>query len=255
MLVFICGDRYEDIMSCIYDAWIYAVEHDGHDSVRIEKESGYEINLFDECIYTKSDSDKAYKLTESIKKKISNLAYIWVYRAAMSASSDAPDAIYRFLLTGFKNGYRVTDMLTDKSVMKLMEINRRIGNELHHFIEFVRFTSKDGRVYISHIEPKNNVVELLASHFEERMPSENFIIVDDLRKLAAVHPQDDNFYLKSLTEDEYIELLAYDEHHDIYTDMWKTFFNTIAIKQRNNPKCQRNLFPVWLRKHVTEFNN
>ena len=41
--------------------------------------------------------------------------------------------------------------------------------------------------------------------------------------------------------------------NDEYTDMWKIFFETIAIKQRYNPECQRNLMPVWMRKHVTEF--
>ena len=41
--------------------------------------------------------------------------------------------------------------------------------------------------------------------------------------------------------------------NDEYTDMWKIFFETIAIKHRYNPECQRNLMPVWMRKHVTEF--
>lgn len=40
--------------------------------------------------------------------------------------------------------------------------------------------------------------------------------------------------------------------NDEYTDMWKSF-ETIAIKHRYNPECQRNLMPVWMRKHVTEF--
>ena len=41
---------------------------------------------------------------------------------------------------------------------------------------------------------------------------------------------------------------------DEYTDLWKVFFETIAIKERTNSKCQNNLFPMWTRTHAVEFN-
>ena len=55
--------------------------------------------------------------------------------------------------------------------------------------------------------------------------------------------------------DSKIKILPGDEENmeDEYTDMWKTFFEAIAIKQRRNTECQRNLMPLWMRKHVTEF--
>ncbi|WP_438268608.1 DUF4130 domain-containing protein [Mediterraneibacter gnavus] len=35
--------------------------------------------------------------------------------------------------------------------------------------------------------------------------------------------------------------------------MWKGFFKTISIKERENLKCQRTHIPVKYRKNVTEF--
>ena len=40
---------------------------------------------------------------------------------------------------------------------------------------------------------------------------------------------------------------------DPFIDLWKDFFNTMGIKERENPQCQRNLMPLWYRKHMTEF--
>jgi hypothetical protein len=43
------------------------------------------------------------------------------------------------------------------------------------------------------------------------------------------------------------------EYTDTYTDLWKTFFHAVGIKERENYICQRNLFPKWKRKHAVEF--
>ena len=56
-----------------------------------------------------------------------------------------------------------------------------------------------------------------------------------------------------LTDDEFSVLQKTESYEDEYTDMWKTFFHAISIEQRKNYVCQRNLFPIWKRKHAVEF--
>ena len=65
---------------------------------------------------------------------------------------------------------------------------------------------------------------------------------------------DGEMYIRYLADDEMKVLSGTEAVNDEYTDMWKAFFEAIAIKQRNNEKCQRNLMPLWMRKHVTEFH-
>ena len=89
--------------------------------------------------------------------------------------------------------------------------------------------------------------------FADRMPSEHFMIVDDVHREAIIHPKDEMYYLKTLSDEEYEQLLHTEEINDSYTDLWKLFFHTIAIKERANAKCQDNLFPLWTRKHAVEF--
>ncbi|MDE6025926.1 MAG: TIGR03915 family putative DNA repair protein [Lachnospiraceae bacterium] len=252
MKVFCCEDRFEDMLTCIYDAWSVALT-EGHENVRVVREPVLQQTLFDEYIHVEPDRDKLEKVIRSIKRQISNQAYMYVFYASLSSEEDALQAIYNFLRVGFAVGGQVCSMYTNPHVMRMVELKRRIGNEGHYFREFARFTSLDNKVYVCHIEPKNNVVMMVGNHFADRMPSEHWMIIDDTRKLAVVHPKDEENYLRYLTDTEFESLSHSEDYSDKYTDMWKSFFDVIAIKERKNISCQRNMFPIWMRKHAVEF--
>ena len=171
----------------------------------------------------------------------------------MCADEDSLQAIYNFLRVGFAVGNTVLGQYANSHVMKLLEIRRRVSNEAHHFREFARFQSLDSKVYVSHLEPKNDVIMLVGNHFSDRMPSEHWMIIDDNRKTACVHVKNGENYLRYLTDEEFETLRQTESYEDKYTCMWKTFFHAISIEQRKNYICQRNLFPLWKRKHAVEF--
>lgn len=250
MTIYTCEDTFEAMMTCIYDAWEGKL---GHKNIKLQLEPVLQEELFCDYIHVQADAEKVEKVVRSIQRKISYQAYEQVYMAAMSYEPGKVDAIYRFLLFGFAYGKKVTDMLAAEPVMEVLRLKRKVGNEMHYFREFTRFTSIDGNVYVSHIEPKCNVLSMVAEHFSDRMPSEHWMIIDDNRRISAVHPKDEPFYLTALSEEE-MELLGKTEkQRDIYTDLWCEFFTTIGIEARENPRCQRTMMPLWYRKHATEF--
>ena len=252
MKVYTCEDRLTDIMTCIYDAWSEALRI-GHNQIQLKKEPVFQQTLFDEYIHIDGDASRAEKVIRSIRRSISEEAYLNVYYATLCADEDALQAIYNFLRVGFAVGSTVLGQYTNPHVMKLLEIRRRVSNEAHHFREFARFQSLDSKVYVSHLEPKNDVIMLVGNHFSDRMPSEHWMIIDDNRKTACVHVKDGENYLRYLTDEEFETLRQTESYEDEYTDMWKTFFHAISIEQRRNYICQRNLFPLWKRKHAVEF--
>lgn len=251
MKVFICGSSYEDMLTCIYDAWSCALGV-GHSGVCLMREPLRQLDMFADYIHVDADYEKSDKVMRSVRR-ISDIVYMNMFYALMSWQDDALDAVYRYLIVAFKEGRKVEHMLILPEVMKVMELRRTVGNEVHRFREFARFTAIDRRVYVCHIEPRNNVLIPVAEHFADRMMSEHWMILDDNRRLAAVHPRDENMYIRVLTDNEAEALSKAEKMKDEYTDMWKSFFETIGIEQRENPKCQRNMFPIWSRKHVTEF--
>ncbi len=252
MKVFCCKDKFEDMLTCIYDAWSFALQK-GHDNVRLVREPVFQQSLFDEYVHVEPDSEKVEKVIRSIKRQISNQAYLYIFYASLSSEEDALQSMYNFLRVGFAVGGQVCSMYGNPHVMRIVELKRKVGNESHYFREFARFTSLDNKVYVCHIEPKSNVVMMVGNHFADRMPSEHWMIIDDNRRLAAVHPKDSDNYLRYLTDTEFETLSHSENYKDKYTDMWKSFFDAIAIKERKNKACQRNMFPVWMRKHAVEF--
>ena len=199
------------------------------------------------------DPSKAEKVIRSIRRSISETAYMNIYYASLSADENALQAIYDFLRVGFAIGSTVVEQYTNPHVMNLLELRRQVSNEAHHFREFARFQSLENQVYVSHLEPRNDVIMPVGNHFANRMPSEHWMIIDDNRKTACVHVKDGENYLRYLTDDEFSVLQKTESYEDEYTDMWKTFFHSISIEQRKNYVCQRNLFPIWKRKHAVEF--
>lgn len=103
------------------------------------------------------------------------------------------------------------------------------------------------------IHPKNNVLTLVTPHFADRFPEERFLIYDENRMLASLHIPGNPWILAQLPDmkGQDIESISFNE--DEYRDLWKTFFDHIVIKERINPKLQRNNLPLRFRKDMTEF--
>ena len=56
-----------------------------------------------------------------------------------------------------------------------------------------------------------------------------------------------------MTSEEEQRLDEMTEHQEEYVDLWKTFFQNIAITERKNEKLQKNNMPLHYRKYVTEW--
>ncbi|MBP9996241.1 MAG: TIGR03915 family putative DNA repair protein [Lachnospiraceae bacterium] len=250
MYIYSCAPDWESMLTCIYEAWS---SNRGHNNIRLELEPINQYELFSEYIHIDADSSKAEKVMDSINLKISPAFYNELVYVSFGYEPDRLDIIYRMLLLGFTYGPCALEMTQYAPVARFFEISRRIKNEAHSFIEFLRFHEIRKSVYVAHFEPKSRIAVTLGMHFSDRMPSEYWMIIDDVHHEAIVHPRDEDYYLRILNDDEYQMLLETEHENDEYTDLWQTFFDTIAIKERENYRCQRTLLPKWKRKHMVEF--
>lgn len=250
MYVFSCQPDWESMLTCIYEA---SASKRGHQNIRLVLEPIQQQTLFDEYIHVDADEDKAQKVMDLINHRISPYVYHQLAYCSMAYEEDVLDILYRMVLLGFNLGAHVLDMVQYAEVMRYQHIRTRLGKEVCRFQEFTRFHEVRKGVFVAHIEPKSRLVVALGPIFADRMPSEHFMIVDDVHREAIVHPKDEDYYLKQLTPQELEMLLETERMNDAYTDLWKVFFESVAIKERANERCQRNLFPIWTRKHVVEF--
>ncbi len=249
MYIYTCESNYEAMLTCIYDAW---ASGRGHENIRLCVEPTEQYTLFDEYIHVEGDVSKAEKVSRSVYYKISPRVHWELSFVLASFEEDALDTAYRMLILGFAYGAKVVDMLQYKDVVRFYEIKKLVSREVYSFREFLRFWEVKKGMYVAHFEPRSRVVMPIAAYFADRMPSEHWMIIDDTHREAVVHPKDKECYLRFLSDEEF-QALSNTQQEDYYSLLWKQYFRTMGIAERENKACQKNHFPLWMRKHVTEF--
>ncbi|WP_167959310.1 TIGR03915 family putative DNA repair protein [Anaerosporobacter faecicola] len=249
--IFLCEDSIDGIFTAVYDAWASGY---GNKNCKVQIES-YESNyqLFSTYITVNTDLEKAEKVGRTIKKKMSVEAYESVCRAAMTSRLDKADVIYRFIQLGIYYGPSIITNYSNESVQSIFEMNRTVGNEVHHYLGFLRFFELKNKVLYAKINPKNNIVALLAPHFADRLPCENWIIHDEGRELAAVHQVEHGWVQVRTNDVDFTALGKVDSEEEDMENLWKAFVKSIAIMERTNLKLQRQNLPLRFRGNMTEF--
>lgn len=257
MLVFLCDDDFETILCGIYDAWSMG----DHSQVRLEMRESCQRELF--CSYrdVRREEEKAKKVIRSVKKTLSEEYFGRLYQIFLSCDEEKPDVMYRFLIKGFAYGKKAMDMLQDPDIARAFELTRFVGNESHFMKEFIRFEKMPNGIYLARIQPKNHVLPMIADHFSERLNPEHFLIYDETRDMAAVHPAGKPWFFMRLQRSEWDMVLTRmegKEDHpsamgEDYESLWRLFVDTIAVEGRINPNLQRQMMPYRYRGHMPEF--
>lgn len=252
--ILVCDGSLDGIFTAIYKA--YDMRY-GHEYIKIMEKSldgfGMNYELFSEYIEIETDYELSAKVARSIKQKISYEVYEMTARAALSQMQGRSDVIYRFLILGFRMGKDVVHHLSNDAVSQIFVLNRNVGNEAHHFTGFLRFREVADGVLLSTIKPKNHILSILVVHFADRLNGEDFIIYDEGRGIAAIHPKNSEAFLMEIKEEMIEALNAKKSKEEEYVLLWKAFYESISIKERENKKLQRNNLPLRFRGNMTEF--
>jgi len=194
-----------------------------------------------------TDHINAARVEHSISRSISNDALRFVRLCYYSDAENREIIILGFLRLGYKTGARVTDMLANDTVSAITKIARYVSRESNFYKEFLRFSDYNGAL-VAIIEPKSFVLPMLADHYSDRYPGEQFLIYDEVHKHALVHQHGEHIIIPL----EHLELPEACAKEEKYRVLWKRFYDTIAIESRINPKLRMNNMPKRYWKHLTE---
>lgn len=252
MMIYICENSLEGILTGVYDAW---ASRRGHDNVKLQSDQFDNYELFAEYTVVKADQDKALKVAKTINERLGYEAYTNICQAAAGNDHRKADCIYRMIVMGLsmKNSKKVMSHLSYEPINFVFKLSRRVWHEVHHYLGFVRFQELADGILCSVIKPKHDVLDLIAPHFEDRLPNENFFIYDTLRSKAVIHsPGRPWFIANDLTIADDI-LNNYSGAETEYAQLFTSFFKSITIKERINPRCQLNMLPLRFRDQMVEF--
>lgn len=254
--IYCCEESIDGIFTAIYHGWSSRY---GHSNIKIQerwpKEEFHNIELFSEYIEVETDLELSMKVAKSIKEKISREAFDKVCLVALSDYEGKADLIYRFLILGFAVGKDVLNHLSNDVVRRVDKISAYVGKESHYYLGFVRFSELENGVLSAVIEPKNNILSMITAHFADRLSRERFIIYDENRQIASVYIPGNSWFIAHVTKEQEEAIQASKCFGDEYENLWKIFFKSIAIKERENYKLQRNMLPIRFRENMTEFQS
>ena len=242
MADYLYDGTFEGFLSCVY-AHYYDEKAEG-----IYFKESYQPNLLTEAREVKTDKSKALKVYAAIEQKISTYDIQRVYKVFMSGIAGKENALLKYIVFGFRNGSKIRLLHGNPIVFDVQQIEKKVNHEVHRLSGLIRFTELRGGVLYSPIEPDHDVCEFLAGHFCDRFRNEPFIIHDKKRSKALVACGGD-FYISEFTSQD---LPAFADNEKEYQKIWKKYFDTIAIKERINPRCQKNFMPVRYWKNLTE---
>jgi probable DNA metabolism protein len=195
------------------------------------------ITLY-EVYIIETDELKAKRVLKSISQKISKDALKLVKTVFLSCLDQKELHMLKFLLRGYEEGRYIINKLGDPDVAVLLKAERHLRGEAHLLSGFIRFTDYDGSLAAA-ITPKNYVLPFIMRHFIMRFKDEDFIIYDKTNKAALIY-QNRKAEIISLKDIKFPEI---SEEESKFRDLWKRFYDTIAIEARTNPRCRMTHMP------------
>lgn len=219
--------------------------------INIKSETTYQENLIDQTISIHLKNNK--KFYQYLEKKISKEGLKIAYYVYLSVEPEKELIIYYFLLNGLKYGPKIIYLRNLNCVSKALKVSQFVSHETHRMKGFLRFKEINGTFLYAEIAPDNNVLALISKHFKERLKNENWLIKDTKRNLISVYHNQKNVIMKS----ENIKFVDFniEEQELEFQKLWMTFFQTIAIKERKNLRCQMNFMPKKYWKYIIEMSD
>lgn len=248
MYVFQCEDSIDGIFTGVYDAWASKL---GHKNIQLSSDRNQNLNLFSEYISVTTDSLKSRKVSRTLIQKLGIYFYETICQCAMADGScrklsmDKANAIYQTIVMALAlpEGAKVLEYLGEPCIACIFELCRQTQNEGHHLVEFLRFAELQNKILFAQIHPKNDVLPILAAHFTNRLPLENFIINDATHQIAAVHRASKDYLIVDASSIDLSPAEAYSKEEETFRNLWCAFFESIAIESRENLKLQIQNIP------------
>lgn len=251
MHILICENSIDGIFTGIY----YAYEKRyGHKNTQLSTSEGIDTyQLFCEYEDITADAAISQKVANTLINRMGTEVYYELCQAISAYESlrerkkhiNKAEAVYKTVVLGLsiQNGSKILDYLGNPYVNRVFQLSRSTFNEAHHMLGFLRFSELENGILFSKIHPKNYILPLLADHFSDRLPQENFIIYDIPRKIAAVHKRGSQYMLAEVPQADEDFMNRFSEKEQEFRALWLTFFHSIAIEARINPKLQSQNLP------------
>lgn len=241
--IYIYDGSFQGFLCCIFDSY-----KNQEVPTSIIAEADFSPTLFAVHTVTTdlSHANRVYRKVRNLSPDASNL----LRRGFLTCLENREMHLFHLVAKLLRDGPGFLRNLADDTLLPVYKAVRNLNGEAQLLRGFVRF-SEYGGILGGEIEPKNHVLPLLRSHFCGRFPNEQFFIYDRTHQEAL-------FYAggKSVIAPlAHFEMAPPNKTEAAYRRLWKQFYDTIAIKERENPRCRMTNMPKRYWNTMTEFQD
>ncbi len=243
-MVYEYDGSYEGFLCCIYESYVnkeFPIAFAGNEEFPV-------LTLYP-VRRVETDLTHSSRILRSIESR-SNRAARLLYRAFHTCMADREACLYRFVRKLYADGPQFLRRTSDEACFPLYKAVRHLSGELEKLRGFVRF-SDFGGILGAEIEPKNRVLPFLRGYFCSRYANESFFLYDRTHGELLLYSGGRS----RIVQADSLTLAPPDEQETRYRKLWKTFFDTVAIADRYNPRCQNTFLPKRYRATMTEFQS
>ena len=242
-MIYTYDGSFEGFLCCIFDSYanneaLTAITND-EDSAPI---------LFP-VRTIQTDSGHAGRVLRKLRK-LSPYGEELVRRGFLTCMEDREIRLYRLVVKLLREGPGFLRNFSDETLHPVAAAVRHLNGEAHLLKGFLRF-SELGGILGSEIEPKNRVLPILRGHFCARYQNEKFFIYDRTHHEALFYAAG-KAVIRPLAD---FQMAPPDETEAAYRLLWKRFYDTVAIRERENPKLQMTHMPKRYWATMTEFQD
>ncbi|MDR2042134.1 MAG: TIGR03915 family putative DNA repair protein [Tannerella sp.] len=252
MTVFFYDRTFEGLLTVVFDAYSRRTFPD-----RLLK-TGATAPLFtDETHEVVTREDCAGRVQTALQQKLPREAYNMLMHVWLSEQEGSDELLFRYIRKAFDQGPSVFLNFGDADVLEVKQIARKVSHEAHYLEQFLRFQKAADGIFFAPARPQYNVLPLTVAHFADRFADRQWVIYDLRRKYGyyydlhlpreiALTGEVDHLISGKLDE----SLMAADEK--LFQELWKGYFKALTIKERLNPRLQRQHMPVRFWQYLTE---
>jgi len=197
----------------------------------------------------RTSQEQAKRVFEAIKEKFEPKHCELIETIFLCDDKRYDKKILEYIILGFKNQKNLYN-INIATIFELRELKKEYFSLVHKMKGFVRFEELNDKTLYANIETKFNILPYLGKHFVRRLSTCNFIIHDRKRKLAFIKMGNET----NLRQIASFEEPSFSKDENEFKQLWKTFFESVSIKERKNKKLQQNYVPLLYRKYMSEFN-
>ena len=213
-------------------------------------------SLFGKTLDVNTNEPKAKRVLDKLKQKLTPKAFQQLYKTFLSEQKDVENIMLRYIQYIFSSRALVENNYTNKEVLLLQQLSRKVDREKHRMEAFVRFQLTKDDLYYAIVQPDFNVLPLIVTHFKDRYADQRWLIYDAMRKygiyydLHTVTEVQIDFSTDVNNQNELATI--YDEKEILYQTLWQQYFSSVNIKARKNMKLHIQHMPKRYWKYLVE---